>query len=242
MSIWAKMPSRWIQDGGLKNFHANLAGKNAAALKIYMAVAMFANFKPTPQISTAGFAKLSYSDFEDVCGISRQSVCDGIALLNESAILSINKIGNSHGYTIVDYDEKGWAKIPSGYLLQKANFSSQTRFAGMSIRGALHLEAIKLYLALLTFRHNEGQQAHLSYNKIEKYTGIPRGRIRRSIDVLVNHEWISVASHTYEAAVRKPSNVYILRGDFWGKSRRPYARASTPEIAAGASSDFVDLS
>jgi hypothetical protein len=236
------MPSRWIQDGGLKTFHASQAGPNAAALKIYMAIAMFANFKPNPQVSTAGFAKLSYSDFEEVCGISRQSVCDGIALLNQSAILTINPIGNSQGYILADYDEPGWAKIPSGYLLQKANFSTQTRFAGISIRGALHLEAIKLYLALLTFRHNEAQQTHLSYNKIEEYTGIPRGRIRRSIDVLVNHEWISVASHVYEASDRKPSNVYILRGDFWGKNRRSYARASTPKIAASASSDFVDLS
>ncbi len=240
MSIWAKMPSVWIQAGLLSDFHAKSAGPNAAALKIYMAIAMFANFKPNPQIGTAGFAKLSFNELEDLCDVSRQSVRNGIAVLAERDLVSIVKVSNANGYVLQDYDELGWAKIPSGYLLQKQNFSGKTRFSGMKIRGALHLEAIKLYLALLTFRHNQAQQVYLSYDKIQHYTGIPRARIRRSIDVLVNHEWISVASHMYQSTDRKPANAYILRGDFWGKDRRPYARASTPVDASVDEASFFD--
>ena len=67
----------------------------------------------------------------------------------------------------------------------------------------------------------------LSYDKIEHYTGIPRTHIRRAIDVLLNHEWLSIASDVSTTGERQPINVYLLRGDFWGRSASNYIRAST---------------
>lgn len=241
MSIWSKMPSQWVQLDGLREFGARNAGENAGALKLYMSIAMFANFKPTPSTDVAGFARLSYSELEELCNISRQYVSRGLEILVEKKLISVLKIGNANGYLLSSYDVPGWAKIPQSHLLQQGTYSGQSRFAGMSIRGVLHLEALKLYLALATFRNNSSQTVLLSYDKIEDYTGMPRGRIRRSIDVLVNHEWISLESHTDGPADTKPTNAYILRGDFWGKGRPTYARASrfTPEVASAE--DFMEF-
>lgn len=237
MSIWSKMPSRWVRQGGLKQFRAKSAGTNAAALKLYMTVAMFANFKASPDIVVPGFARLSFSNLEDLCNISRQYVGCGLKVLASHELVDIHKTGNANGYFLTGYDDIGWAKLPRSYLLEKTS-----RFAGLPIRGVLHLEALKLYLALVTFRDNNAQTVWLSYDKIEEYTGIPRRRIRRSIDVLINHEWISLAAHSDGIGDRKATNVYILRGDFWGKQRRTYARASTFSPGLGREAgDPIDL-
>lgn len=241
MSTWSKVPSRWVQITGLRAFSASAPGENAAALKLYMSIAMFANFKPTPQLSVAGFARLSFSELEELCDISRQYVKRGIDVLVERGLVSVEKIGNAHGYLLENYDVDGWAKIPQSHLLQKATYSSQSRFASISIRGRLHLEALKLYLALLTFRPNQSATTMLSYDKIVEYTGMPRTRIRRSIDVLVNHEWISLESHTYTHTEKKPTNAYVLRGDFWGKGRKTYARASRFEPEVATVEDFAEI-
>ena len=112
-------------------------------------------------------------------------------------------------------------------MLTKSTYSNESRFAGVSIRGRLHLEALKLYLLLLTFRRNESHKSLIAYDKIEGYSGIPRGRIRRAIDVLLASEWISVESVPAAMSKSKPPNTYILRGDFWGRNRRTYARAAS---------------
>lgn len=241
MSIWSKIPSQWVQLGGLRNFSARTAGRNAAALKLYMGIAMFANFKPTPLIDVGGFARLSYSELEELCNISRRYVQLGLETLVQKELITVVKVSNANGYLLLNYDVPGWAKLPKAYLLQKATYSSLSRFANMSIRGALHLEALKLYMTLISFRNNSSATALISYDKIENYTAIPRGRVRRSIDVLINHEWISLGSHNYEESTDKPTNAYILRGDFWGKRRQTYARASgvVPELAT--KEDFADI-
>jgi DNA-binding transcriptional ArsR family regulator len=224
-SVWSKMPSRWIVEGQLREFRPRTAGPNAAALKLYMALTMFANFKPLPGAEHAGFARLSFSELEMLCDISRRYVALGLDLLEARELISIEKVGNANRYRLANYDDKGWAKLPRGHFLE------ESRFKGLGIRGDLCLNALKLYLALVTFRPNNAQQVLLSYDKIEEYTGIPRPRIRRAIDVLLNHDWISLAAHAPDPSEHKSTNVYILRGDFWGRKQQTYARASLPTSA-----------
>lgn len=208
---WSKLPSRWIRDGALSAFRNAGAPGGAAALKIYMALAMFASFKPSPTVGAAGAVRLSFSELESLCDISRRYVSYGIGTLAERELITIQTIGNANHYLLNGYDEIGWAKLPRGHLLD------ERRFKAMSIRGELYLDVMKLYLALLTFRHNNSHQALLSYDKIEHYTGIPRRHIRRAIDVLINHEWVSLASSPVEYSDQRPINIYVLRGDFWGR-------------------------
>lgn len=234
-STWSKMPSRWIADRGLRHFTSSEAGVNAAALKLYMALAMFANFKPSPNNPVPGFARLSFSELEDLCDISRRYVASGIRRLELLQIIEIEPISNAHGYRLVGYGDLGWAKLPRSHLLD------QNRFRHLGVRGNLHLNALKIYLALATFRSNESREALLSYDKIELYTGMPRPRIRAAIDVLINHDWISLSSYVDGLANKKPPNVYVLRGDFFGKRNRTYARAAMRGAGELAAVGFDDL-
>jgi hypothetical protein len=215
------MPSRWIRDGALRAFHAEGATGDAAALKLYLALAMGANFKPSPSAAVAGTARLSFCDLETLCEISRRSIARGLRCLETHARIQTHRAGKSHHYVLCDYDETGWAKLPRGHLL------AHRRFQAVGIRGTHYLNALKLYLALVTFRANSSAQVLLSYDRMEHYTGVPRPQIRRALDVLMNHEWLSIASHTSESRPNTSVNVYLLRGDFWGRRHANYARATT---------------
>jgi hypothetical protein len=223
-----------------------------------MAIAMFASFRPGPSAPVAGTAQISFSELEAVCDISRRYVAHGLAVLKAHELITVDgtcKVHRHHlarplpwppdttalprsacvpsasgrcGSRARRYEDAGWAKLPRAHLLEAH------RFSGLGIRGALYLNALKLYLALVTFRPNDSPQALLSYDKIETYTGMPRSGIRRAIDVLVNHQWLSLAAHASTTAVRKSTNVYVLRGDFWGRRHQNYVRASLPERAPAA--------
>jgi hypothetical protein len=134
-SVWAKMPWKRDQQEGQKKFRANAAGENAAALTLYMAMAMFANFKPSPNANVAGVAKLSFSVLADLCDVSRQYVSRGVALLDSNGLIEVLKVGNANAYLLAGYDDLGWAKLPRAHLLDKG------RFERLGMRGSLHLNA-----------------------------------------------------------------------------------------------------
>jgi hypothetical protein len=69
--IWSKLPSRGIREGALRAVGPD---GGAAALKLYMALALWANFKPSPSAEVAGLARLTYSELEALCDISRRYV------------------------------------------------------------------------------------------------------------------------------------------------------------------------
>ncbi|GFE82493.1 hypothetical protein GCM10011487_44930 [Steroidobacter agaridevorans] len=229
--IWSKLPSRWIHERKLCAFSPagnrlaggrGASGTAAAALKLQMALAMFASFRALPSDDTAGYARLSFSDLEELCDISRRSVARGLAVLEQHGLITTHAIGNANRYLLSQFELAGWAKLPRAHLL------AENRFRGLGLRGATSLNALKLYLALVTFRPNPVRHVLLSYDRIEHYTGIPRPRIRHAIDVLINHDWISIGTHAVEPVDdhRKPTNAYILRGDFWGRPRQTYAHAA----------------
>ena len=62
----------------------------------------------------------------------------------------------------------------------------------------------------------------LSYDKIEKYTGMNRRFIAAAISNLVAHDLIHVRKGDVEAAYRQnPPNEYIIRGFGYWKAREP---------------------
>lgn len=203
--------------GGSRAGGKPASGVYAAALKLQMALAMFASFRRLPSDDAAGYARLSFSDLESLCDISRRYLALGLAALEHHGLITTHAIGNANRYLLSQFELAGWAKLPRAHLLE------EHRFRGLGLRGAASLTALKLYLALVTFRPNQARHVLLSYDKIEHYTGIPRPRIRHAIDVLINHDWISIATHAVDPIAgditdhRKPTNVYILRGDFWGR-------------------------
>jgi hypothetical protein len=163
-------------------------------------------------------------------------------VLNEHGLVSVQRVANANAYSLSGYEALGWAKIPRRYLLEGGSFRN------LEIRGRIHLEALKIYLSLLTFRQNAFPHVSLTYDKIGEYTGIPRARIRRSLDVLFSHAWISLTTYTDDVGGTKIPNTYFLRGDFWGSKKQTYAPAGLPSLPAFAAtstaataSDFSSL-
>ena len=72
------------------------------------------------------------------------------------------------------------------------------------------LHALKLYFLFARRRSNDTNMAHLSYDKIEEYSGIERHRIKPAISVLLNAGLIHVERTESRINDRGTANAYRL--------------------------------
>jgi hypothetical protein len=185
---WAKMPSSWIiQDHGLRDFSIKESGTNAQALKLYITIALMANFKPNKEFSNAGCAAISYSEFEEIAGGSRTLIANGIRMLESYGLIERNSSPKTHVYRLQHYADRGYAQLPKRHILQSEHGS---RIAQLSLRNVMTLNALKLYLLLAAFRDTRLNKALISYDKIEDYTKIRRRDIRPAISTLIEYRLI----------------------------------------------------
>jgi hypothetical protein len=221
MREFVKMPSHWITDqttpklSQLKWGGQNNAGK-VAALMLYIAIAHNVNPEPNREYSETGFAKLSYSDFEKIVGLSRAKIADGLKILEELGIVAINKGEKTSVYQLVGYNPKqGWAKLPYRHLYHEGCIKVFNEF---HLRKKTELNALKMYLLVAAFRNNDLNHTIISYEKINHYTGIPENDIRSAISSLVNLNLIQVDRAPSEVVkdaegwTMKSKNIYRLVG------------------------------
>ena len=76
MRKWVKLPSAWMEDGGLSKFkwRAETGASETAALMVLIAVAHRANLDD-------GIARTTYDELTTATGISRTKVSDGLDVL-----------------------------------------------------------------------------------------------------------------------------------------------------------------
>ena len=121
---WAKMPSSWIiQSHGLRDFSIKESGVNAQALKLYITMALMANFKPNSEFSTAGCAAISYSEFEEIAGGSRTLIANGIRMLEGRGLVDRDTHPKTHVYRLQHYADRGYAQLPKRHILQSEHGS-----------------------------------------------------------------------------------------------------------------------
>lgn len=99
-TVWSKLPSRWLRNGALRAFRANGCTGDAAALKLYMALAIFASFRAAPTAPVAGSVRLSFTELERLCGISRRYIARDLHGLEANARISIHPFGKAHRYVL----------------------------------------------------------------------------------------------------------------------------------------------
>ncbi|MDO9208257.1 MAG: hypothetical protein Q7T91_08380 [Sulfuricurvum sp.] len=215
MIEFVKMPSHWITDKanpGLKQLawgKEDNAGK-IAALMLYIAIAHHANKEPNREYQEPGFAKLSYSDFEEILGLSRAKISCGLINLKELGIIKIDKGNKTSVYQLDGYDpSKGWAKLPYQHLYQGKQIKV---FTGFHLRQRTELHALKMYLLVAAFRDNVNNHTFISFEKITDYTGIPKNEIRSAISVLINHRLIQVERDQEANNALRSKNIYRLLG------------------------------
>lgn len=219
MREFAKLPTSWITDKerpGLKRLKwdgTDNAG-NVAALMIYIAIAHHVNEKPNEAFSKPGFARLSYSDFQKIVGLSRAKIAAGLKILEDLGIVVVNKEEKTSVYQLVGYPAERWGKLPCGYLYQDGRIRV---FGDFHLRLKNELNALKMYLLMVAFRDNARNYTIIAYENIHRYTGIPENDIRSAISLLVNLRLIQVDRSSEpmddgESWTIKNKNLYRLLG------------------------------
>lgn len=211
-TIWAKLPTAWIRyDDKLRNFSVRDIGDSIAALKIYLAIVLKANFKKDKVFDKGGCAAISFTEFEELTGMSRAMVSQGLKKLKREGLVTVEKAGRPNIYWLNNFDDgKGWSKLPKKYLFGKKKLGRIQKLTEFSMRHRAHLNALRVYLLLLTFK--SGNSALLSYDKITEYSGMTREHIHPAISVLIDMQLINVTRDDVTHGVIRTPNKYHFRG------------------------------
>lgn len=226
--LWSKVPTAWIRyDDGLKNLSIKDVGGSAAALKIYMSVALLASFRHKPPNAYAGQATVSYDDFEQMTGLSRSLIPRGIAILKDRGMIEVIESARIHAYRLVGYDDdsQGWGKLPRDHL---RGGHSGGRLATIGHRNQNDLAALKVYLALVAFRDGRSGYSALSYDKIVEYTGVHRSRVRPALSSLYEARLVGVDPTAEHHEKFNAPTRYVVEG----LGRQALGDVSTPGAKA----------
>lgn len=181
---WVKLPSAWIEDGGLKAFQWGKRGgaRQSAALMALMSIAQHADDK-------TGIARMTYDELQLALGISRTLISKGLNVLEEREILLREAEGRST-LALAGYDPtQGWAMLPAKALYSGGIIRA---FADFHLRSKVELDALKAYLAFAARRDRHKNRAHITYEQLEAYAGIPEGRIKPAISLLIHNNLVVV--------------------------------------------------
>lgn len=201
MRDWVRLPTSWIQAGGLKNFRwkQGEGADNIAALIVLMVLAHHAEDED-------GTAKLSYDAIQKMTTLSRAKVSRGLQVLEERGIVA--RLSARSSYELLGYDRsQGWGKLPARKLYANENVVALRDF---HLRAIAELDALKLYLLFIALRDNESNLARISYDKISDYSGIDRARIKAGLSLLVVNGLVHVERGPSAMSEYGVSNAYRL--------------------------------
>lgn len=203
MRDWVRLPSRWIEDGGLQNFQwtkSEVSGSdNAAALMVLAPIAHVAD--------DDGFAICTYDRLTLATGLSRAKVANGLSILASANLIDRQPAGRSTIQLTNFGNGHGWSKLPARRLYSGDRIVG---FQHLTLRSMAELHALKLYYLFARRRSNETNMAHLSYDKIEDYAGIERHRIKSAISVLLNADLVHIERTESRSNERGTANAYRL--------------------------------
>lgn len=198
---WVRLPSAWIQTGGLKAFRWTHGGSaNTAALMLLLVIAHHANDED-------GVARLPYGQLKQLTNMSRTKIADGLDLLAAMGLIIREPEGRST-YQLAMYDrERHWAMLPARALYT----SGQIRgFKDFHLRKPTELDALKAYLAFAAWRNNDSNLAFLTHEKLVEHTGIPAGRVATALSILAIPGLVIVEQHQSSRDASRIANAYRL--------------------------------
>lgn len=203
MQKWVRLPSGWIEGGGLKAFQWSEGGSdNTAALMALVAIAHRVD-------QATGLARLTYDDLCAATDISRAKLAKGLALLENRKIVGRWQDGRSW-FRLAGYDPTGgWCMLPAAPLYAGQVIEA---FRHFRLRNKVELNAIRLYLLFASRRGRDTNLANISLDKITDYTGIRRHDVKSATSLLASLSLAyteRVPSNTNEFGV---ANAYRLAG------------------------------
>jgi len=194
---WAKFPTKWIiQDKKLARINWGEHKSNAtAALLLLIAMAIIRNRQGLKDDNglprDTEHVVATYDLFMDMIPMSRSKVASGLSILLEFGLVERDEHARSVYRLPGLLENGGWAKLPQSHLMAA---SSITAFNDFNLRKIVELDAVKLYLLFIAFRHTSTGFARIGYDKIEEYTGVAGKRIKRAKSILIAYDLIYVES------------------------------------------------
>jgi hypothetical protein len=206
MHRWVRLPSNWINQGGLKELRWGREGSgsdNIAALMALIAILHHADQQD-------GIAKLTYEDLYEATGLSRAKISSGLDVLEERLkVVQRMPLGRST-FKLLDFGPGiPWAKFPARGMYCGRRIEG---FKDFSLRKISELNALKLLLLIAARRGENTNAANISYEKIEAYAGIERPKIKTAISTLVAIPLIYVEQIPTDLHETGVANAYRIIG------------------------------
>lgn len=206
MRGWVKLPSSWIEEGGLHAFRWSMKEPGAgasevAALMVLLAIAHRADL-------TTGVARITYSDLATATGISRTKISDGLDILEARGII-IRSVEGRSTVALANYGYNKWAQVPAKPLYDVTG--AIMAFEDFHLRKRAELDALKIYLAIAARRDTKQNIAWMTYNKIHTYAGVGLGHIKPALGVLNINHLITVDTKLRTDGEKGVVNGYRLR-------------------------------
>ena len=200
---WVKLPTSWIIEGGLTRFRWRgfCDADRIAALMALIAIAHHSD-------DEHGFARLTYDDLELITDLSRAKLAAGLRILELTELIEREPSGRST-FKLAGYDPtSGYGKLPrQGLYIGK----TIRPFREFRLRKRVELDALQIYLLVVAFRDRRTNLTRISYDKIERYTGISRVNIKSAISFLAANDLVYVEHLPSLVNEYGVSNAYRLR-------------------------------
>jgi hypothetical protein len=236
IKAWVRLPTAWIEAGGLKNLKWERGGggsNNAAALMALTVISHAAD----PE---TGIARATYDDICKWTGLSRAKLSNGLVALTKNGIIAREADSLRSTYKLVGYSTLGgWAMLPAKSMY---GFERIMAFDHFQLRRAAELDALKLFFLLVARRDRANNRANISYDKICEYTGIPRARLRTAISFLASLSLIYIEHVPSRSDPKRIASAYRIVGidPFNHMGTRGRAEELTPPTDAGPAPDYSE--
>jgi len=225
LSGWAKLPCTWQLEGSQHRALANRqTGEVITALKIYLALCLYANFKPNGRFSVSGCAQRSIGDFSHALKLSRPSVVKGFRVLRERGIVE-RLGGRPEIYRIAHYETApNWTRLPKEYLVGGSRSRQIARLAGLPSRGRVAANALRLYIYVASILNRNTNAATVGYARLMEILGLDRTAVSNAVSLLIEHQLITVRNNKMAMVIDElyrgnlpkevydSTNSYFLRG------------------------------
>jgi hypothetical protein len=244
---WAKMPCNWQTNPDVHLLIGEAdTGAAIAALKLYIALCVKANYKPTKTFATPGMVRLSIERLCALTGLSKPMTIAGLRLLQIWELIQCHG-GRPAVYEIVGYNTAPyWTKLPCNQLYAGWDQKILGALEAMGNRGKTRLHALQAYLYLASIRDKSSLKARVAYTQFSNVLGISRNDISSAISTLVSDDLIAVRLGELSdfSETGRPSNEYWLRGSTSDDIRETVSRAKGLQKwnSVAAADEFVDLS
>jgi hypothetical protein len=180
MRDWVRLPSTWIERGGLRSLSWKHGGAGSDSIAALMALTVIAHAAD----SDTGVARITYDSICNLTGLSRAKLANGLEILRHIEVVEAGPCDARSTYKLVGYDStKGWAKFPAKRMYLHGRIIA---FDDLRLRKVAELDALKLFFLFVARRGNDTNLANIGYDKIEEYTGIKRVRIKTAISFLAS--------------------------------------------------------